>query len=246
MLSQENYDKNINNVLDYFNKNYKEPRDCFSDRLDKIKYYTTKYFVNLPQDINKQLDEILKHEINKNPIFDADKITSQIYVHKGDITQIKADAIVNAANADGLGCFEYSHKCIDNVIHSKAGPGLRLECNIVLSGSKIATSDAIITDGYNLQAKYIIHVVGPIYNKNRHKECCTELSYSYSNCLKLADNNNLDSIVFCCISTGIYGFPQEIASQIAIMAVKNYLQTSGSKIKVIFCTYSDTDYEFYR
>lgn len=246
MLSGEQYDKNINDILEYLNKYFREPEFEIKSGSNKIKYYTTKFFISLPKDVNDKLDEILWHEIQKYPIFDVEQIgDEQIYVHLGDITQIKADVIVNAANEDGLGCFTYDHKCVDNIIHNKAGPNLRAECNIILSGSKIKTSDAIITRGYNLPAKYVLHTVGPVYNKKIHDKSCLELSSCYSNCLGIADKYGFKSIVFCCISTGLYGFPQEEAAKIAIHSTKNYLRINGSKIKVIFCTFRDSDYELY-
>ena len=139
MPDKSEYKKNVSDVLNYFNKSFKEPAICFDTGLEKIYYYTTKYLINLPPELNKKLDKILQYEIHKNQIFNVNDMHGQIYLHQGDITQIRADAIVNAANADGLGCFEYKHKCIDNIIHNKAGPGVRFECNLVLSGSKIRT-----------------------------------------------------------------------------------------------------------
>jgi O-acetyl-ADP-ribose deacetylase (regulator of RNase III) len=239
-------DNSIKIVLDYLNATYEEPKKCFINGRDKIRYYMTKNFVVLPPEINKLMNEVLRNDIDKNKIIDINEIDSQISIIKYDITQIKADVIVNAANADGLGCFEFNHKCIDNIIHNKAGPALRLECKSVLGQNKIETSNAIITLGYNLPCKYIIHTVGPIYDTSIHELCCKQLKKCYSNCLELAINNKLESIVFCCISTGVYGFPADKAAIIAISTIKKFLQQTKSNIKIIFCTYTDNDFKLYQ
>lgn len=245
-MNERTYDKYIVDILSFLNNNFPEPEHFFNDGLSKINYYTTKYFVQLPPDLSKKMDEILRSEIQKNPVLDVDTIPNQISVIKHDITQIKADAIVNAANSDGLGCFEYNHKCIDNIIHSKAGPNLRLECKAILNGGKLRPSMAIITKGYNLPAKNVIHVVGPIYDQDKYIECATQLVKSYIHCLTLANAHGIKSIVFCCISTGVYKFPKDLASQIAVSAVKNFLRKSRIPIKIVFCTYTDEDYELYK
>lgn len=246
MVSEIEYNYYINNVLQYLNAIYPKQNYLFQDKLEEIKYFMTKYILVLPQNIGLQLDEILKYQIYRKPIFDATLIVPQILIINHDITQIKVDTIVNAANADGLGCFENGHKCIDNVIHNKAGPKLRLECKKILNGSKLKTSDTIITHGYNLPSKYIIHTVGPIYDKSKHIEHSLELEKCYTNCLSLADKYGLRSIVFCCISTGIYGFPKDSAARIALNAVNKYIYNTKSKIKIIFCTYTDRDYAIYK
>lgn len=221
-------------------KNYQIPHR------DKIRYYLTTKTIKLSPAINQLMDSILKYELNQNPILDIGKFQQQIILVKHDITQIKCDAIVNAANSKGLGCFEPDHKCIDNIIHNKAGPNLRLECETILKGREIETSGLIVTDAYNLPCKKIIHVVGPIYNKNTHNKCASQLLQCYINCLKTAHNNNFNSIVFCCISTGLYGFPAGLASKIATTTVKKFVKFFKPKMKIIFCTYSDKDYDLYQ
>ena len=216
------------------------------DDRDKIRYYLTTKTIKLSPPIDQIMDLILKYELNKNPILDISKLPQQIILIKHDITQIKCDAIVNAANSKGLGCFEPDHKCIDNIIHNKAGPNLRLECQTILKGKEIATSDLIITNGYNLPCKKIIHVVGPIYNKTTHDKCASELLQCYINCLRTAHNNNWNSIVFCCISTGLYGFPAGLAAKIATTTTKKFVKFFSPKMKIIFCTYIDKDYNLYQ
>lgn len=246
MITQTIYINYINNVLSYLNANYQKESYLFQNKFTEIKYFMTKYILDLPINISRDLDEILKYQIYNKSIIDVNLINKQISIINYDITQIKADAIVNAANSDGMGCFEYEHKCIDNVIHNKAGPKLRLECKNILNGSKLQTSNAIITKGYNLPAKYIIHTVGPIYDSTKHIEHSIQLEKCYTNCLTLADNYNLQSIVFCCISTGIYGFPKNLASKIAYTTINKYIYNTRSKIKIIFCTYSNNDYVIYK
>lgn len=247
------YDQNLSTILLHLEANYPNIAINRLSARDKIKYYVTKFFIDSPPHISELMDEILEYEIYAKPVLDigqsgshiSDNFDISISIIKHDITQIKADAIVNAANADGLGCFEYDHKCIDNIINNKAGPKLRLECKSILGKSKIATSGVIITKGYNLPAKYVIHTVGPIYDKINHHNCVDQLADCYINCLELATKLSLNNIVFCCISTGIYGFPADRAADIALLSVKTFLEQKKSPIKIIFCTYTDADYELY-
>jgi O-acetyl-ADP-ribose deacetylase (regulator of RNase III) len=160
---------------------------------------------------------------------------------QGDITRLKVDAIVNAANKLGLGCWHPLHACIDNAIHSAAGLQLRLECNRILQGGEIATGGAIITPGYNLPAKYVLHTVGPIVlagEPTRGQE--EQLAACYRSCLYQAKEQGCRSIAFCCISTGEYHFPHRRAAEIAIEACK------GARLRVIFNVFKEIDYEIYR
>lgn len=167
--------------------------------------------------------------------------TPGIYLYKGDITNIAVDAIVNAANSAMLGCFNPKHKCIDNVIHSKAGPRLRMECRNIMENNNI--SRAIITKGHCLPSKFVIHVAGPIYDKN--KDQAKTLANCYSDCLTLAFKYRLGSIAFCCISTGLYGYPKDDAASIAIRVAKNWLSSHDNKMDIIFDVFSDEDYNIY-
>lgn len=158
---------------------------------------------------------------------------------KGDITRLKVDAIVNAANSRGLGCWHPLHGCIDNAIHSAAGLQLRQECSNILRGGEIATGDAIITPGYNLPAKYVIHTVGPIIATGiPTPEQERQLADCYRNCLRLAEEKGCRSIAFCCISTGEFRFPNLRAAKIAI-------QTNNQAIQVVFNVFKDIDYDIY-
>ena len=166
---------------------------------------------------------------------------------QGDITQLKVDAIVNAANSRGLGCWHPLHGCIDNAIHSAAGLQLRQECNDILRGDEIATGDAIITKGYNLPAKYVIHTVGPIIATGiPTKEQERQLSDCYCSCIRLAQEKGCRSISFCCISTGEFRFPNRRAAEIAVETVTNALTHSHiNAFKVVFNVFKDTDNGIY-
>lgn len=176
-----------------------------------------------------------------------------VVLWKGDITRLKVDAIVNAANSQALGCFIPLHSCIDNCIHSAAGLQLRNECNTLMKGGELATGDCIITKGYNLPAKYVIHTVGPICATSNSNVSPTDeqkrlLAKCYTNCLHLASHHNLQSIAFCCISTGVFNFPNLHAAQIATDTVNEFINTQQqSSLKtIIFNVFSDNDYEIYR
>lgn len=161
---------------------------------------------------------------------------------QGDITRLKVDAIVNAANSRGLGCWQPLHECIDNAIHSAAGLQLRQECNKILGGNEIATGGAIITPAYNLPAKYVIHTVGPIIDPGTLPTTGQEhqLAGCYHSCLHLAQELDCRSIAFCCISTGVFNFPNRRAAEIAVNACRD------ARMRVIFCVFKDIDLDIYR
>lgn len=171
---------------------------------------------------------------------DKGTVLTKDRIWKGDITRLKVDAIVNAANSRGLGCWLPLHACIDNAIHSAAGLQLRQECNKILQGDEIATGGAIITPGYNLPAKWVIHTVGPIITTDAPTAGQEEqLACCYRTCLCLAKEHGCRSIAFCCISTGEFHFPNQRAAEIAVATCRD------AKIRVIFNVFKDTDYEIY-
>ena len=195
-------------------------------------------------------DDYLKEEIAKHGITDYKTLTpidNGIYLWQGDITTLKCDAIVNAANKKMLGCFCPNHKCIDNAIHTFSGVQLRLKCNEIMTaqGCGEKTGSAKITPAYNLPSKYVIHTVGPIIYGSPTDKDCEMLKSSYRSCLELADSYNLNSIAFCCISTGEFCFPNDKAAEIAVNAVKEFKAETGSKIEVIFNVFKDKDREIY-
>ena len=204
-----------------------------------------------PKRFLKVQDEYLKEEINKKGIVDINNlnpIQKGIYLWQGDITTLRCDAIVNAANSAMTGCYVPNHRCIDNAIHSFAGVELRLECDEIMNrqGHGEPTGQAKITNAYNLPCKYIIHTVGPIISYKLTSEDCELLANCYRSCLNLAAKNNLESIAFCCISTGEFHFPNDKAAQIAIKTVEEFMKKDTSVKKVIFNVFKDMDKEIYR
>ena len=177
-------------------------------------------------------------------ISDITPQTSDIRLWQGDITRLKVDAIVNAANAQALGCWAPLHNCIDNCIHSAAGIQLRKECADKMQGRLLATGDAFITKGYNLPAKHVIHTVGPIIPDGiPTKEQEEQLAQCYRSCLDLAEQNGLESIAFCCISTGVFHFPNQRAAEIAFETIKSYPRHSLKTI--VFNVFLDKDRDIY-
>ena len=204
-----------------------------------------------PKRFLKVQDEYLKEEIKKKGIVDINNlnpIQKGIYLWQGDITTLRCDAIVNAANSAMTGCYLPNHRCIDNAIHSFAGVELRLECDEIMNrqGHGEPTGQAKITNAYNLPCKYIIHTVGPIISYKLTSEDCELLASCYRSCLNLAAKNNLESIAFCCISTGEFHFPNDKAAQIAIKTVEEFMKKDTSVKKVIFNVFKDMDKEIYR
>ena len=210
--------------------------------------------VRLPAPIDDEFlkiqDEYLKEEILSKGIVDIknlSKVLDGIFLWKGDITTLKCDAIVNAANSGLTGCYIPGHNCIDNAIHTYAGIELRNECNdiILKKGHEEETGKAEITSAYNLPCRYVIHTVGPIVSGKLTKENEEDLESCYISCLKLATEYKLENVAFCCISTGVFGFPNEKAAEIAIDTVKKYRKDIDSKIEVIFNVFKQYDYEIY-
>ena len=168
---------------------------------------------------------------------------------QGDITRLAADAVVNAANAQALGCFAPLHACIDNCIHSAAGIQLREECHRLMQGRLLATGDAFVTPGYNLPARHVIHTVGPIVEGlYPTPEQVEQLACCYRRCLSLADGHGLHSIAFCCISTGVFRFPNSLAAKTAVETVKAWLDGHRQTTldTVVFNVFLDKDYGLYR
>lgn len=196
-------------------------------------------------------DEYLQEETQKKGVTDLADLTPvlpDIYLWQGDITTLCCDAVVNAANSALLGCYCPNHGCIDNAIHTFAGIQLRLACAELMrkQGHEEPAGQAKITPSFNLPCKYVIHTVGPIVDGVPTKTDRKLLRSCYLSCLGLADEKNLESVAFCCISTGEFHFPNEMAAETAIQTVKNYKADTGSKIKVIFNVYKDRDYRIYR
>lgn len=193
-------------------------------------------------------DEFLKEKIFSKGITDiADllPVKNGIYLWKGDITTLKCGAIVNAANSQMLGCFQPCHGCIDNAIHTFAGIRLRLECADIMNaqGFEEPTGTAKITSAYNLPCGHIIHTVGPIVSGALTEKNRRQLESCYKSCLETAVQNNVQSVAFCCISTGVFGFPQDEAAEIAVNTVMNFQRSND--IEVIFNVFRQDDFDIY-
>jgi O-acetyl-ADP-ribose deacetylase (regulator of RNase III) len=195
-------------------------------------------------------DEYLTEENKKRGqvnISDLTEIDDDIYLWKGDITTLCCGAIVNAANSGMTGCYQPCHNCIDNCIHTYAGIQLRNYCNDLMEkqGYPEPTGKAKITPAFNLPCDYVIHTVGPIVQGELNDTHCRQLESCYRSCLEIADENNISSIAFCCISTGVFMFPNEVAGKIAVNTVKNYKAETCSDIKVIFNVFKEYDEQIY-
>ena len=236
------------------NKRYEDmeiPQDFEEQRALLHALMNVRIAKNVDDEFIKVQDEYLKEEIKRKGIVDIDDlkpIKDGIYLWQGDITTLRCDVIVNAANSGMTGCYVPNHRCIDNCIHSFAGVQLRLECDEIMTkqGHGEPTGQAKITNSYNLPCKYIIHTVGPIINGKLTSEDCDLLESCYKSCLELAAKNNLDSIAFCCISTGEFHFPNDKAAQIAVKTVEEFMKKETSLKKVIFNVFKDMDKEIYR
>ena len=204
------------------------------------------------EELQTQLQE--KGVVELNACRDVARYVStnkQLLVWQGDITRLKVDAIVNAANSQMLGCFHPLHKCIDNAIHSAAGVQLREECYQLMlqQGREEPTGQAKITRAYNLPCKFVIHTVGPIITNGIPTEFQKEqLASCYRNIMACADENRLESIAFCCISTGEFRFPNQMAAEIAVRTVKDYLteHPDCSAKQVVFNVFKDVDKGIYQ
>ena len=193
-------------------------------------------------------DEELQAQLQEKGVVDLPDVPIQIW--QGDITRLRVDAIVNAANSQMLGCFHPLHKCIDNAIHSAAGVQLREECYQLMlqQGHEEPTGQAKITRAYNLPCKYVIHTVGPIIPNGIPTEFQKEqLASCYRSIMACADEHGLESVAFCCISTGEFRFPNELAAEIAVRTVKDYftLHPNCSVMTVVFNVFKDIDKEIY-
>ncbi|MGN1047848.1 MAG: protein-ADP-ribose hydrolase [Eubacteriales bacterium] len=202
-------------------------------------------------DFLKVQDEYLKEEIAAIGLTDLSSLSpmaQDIYLWQGDITTLRCDAIVNAANSGLLGCFCPCHGCIDNAIHTYAGIELRLECANIMEkqGHEEPAGKAKITKAYNLPCKYVLHTVGPITDGKITKKDEAQLASCYRSCLELAEQNDVKSVAFCCISTGEFHFPSKRAAEIAVKTVKDYKKQTNSKTEVIFNVFRDSDFEIYR
>lgn len=210
--------------------------------------------VRLPGKIGREFlrvqDEYLQAETAAKGITKLDDlhpVSEGLYLWQGDITTLRCDAIVNAANSGMTGCYVPNHRCIDNCIHSFSGIQLRMDCAEIMrtQGHEEETGKAKMTKAYNLPCRYILHTVGPIISGALTKADCDLLAACYRSCLELAAENHLESVAFCCISTGEFHFPNDKAAQIAVSTVKEFMRQETSVKKVVFNVFKDLDKEIY-
>lgn len=237
-----------------------------SDRIEKQRLYRALVNIREPKPISEEIlqieDEYLAEELEKKKITNVENIevvkekyqnsnitnSDKISLWQGDITKLKIQSIVNAGNSQGLGCFSPNHNCIDNQINTFAGIRLRLACNEIMKklDYNLETGKAIITKGYNLPSEYVIQTVGPIIEKEVTEEKKKELARCYISSLELAIENKIRTIAFPCISTGVFMFPKDVASKIAIETVDEFISANREKVdKVVFNLWSDEDVIIY-
>lgn len=206
----------------------------------------------------KKLDSLLQTELHEKAIVNGSEIAqsanldiqgTKIVLFQGDITSIQTDVIVNAANNQLLGCFQPLHGCIDNAIHSKAGVRLRDDCYIIMQKQKQleSTGAAKITRAYNLPSRFVIHTVGPIVQGNLNAQHERDLKKSYLSCLEVCKSiAQMKSIAFCCISTGVFGYPPEQAAETAFHTVCGWLKNNPGELDyVMFNVFTDQDRVIY-
>ena len=195
-------------------------------------------------------DAYLRQALAEDGITRAEDLTpvdGDLYLWQGDMTRLACGAIVNAANSGMTGCYVPNHACIDNCIHTFAGVQLRLDCAELMArqGHEEPTGQAKITRAYNLPCDYVLHTVGPIVTGRVTPEDERLLASCYRACLGLAEAHGVKSIAFCCISTGVFHFPNDRAAQIAVRTVRQYKAETNSEMKVIFNVFKDLDRELY-
>lgn len=211
----------------------------------------------MPSDVLKVQDEYLKERAEEKGIVhlsDIPVIRDGLSIWQGDITRLEVDAIVNAANSQMLGCFVPMHACIDNCIHTFAGIQLRAECKRQMDQLRVRfgsdyeqpTAIPMLTDAYNLPAKKVVHIVGPIVQYELTPELEEELADCYRNTLDMCADNGLKSVAFCCISTGVFHFPNDRAAEIAVHTVKTWIKSNPGAIdRVIFNVFKEKDKNIY-
>lgn len=253
--------------LDYLVEEFKADSDEYkdlqtpNDENGKRRILRSLMNIRMPRRMDESVlriqDDYLKERIRENGIVELSEIPiirDRLSVWQGDITRIKVDVIVNAANSQMLGCFVPMHTCIDNCIHTFAGVQLRAECNRQMNQLRIKygrdyeqpTAVPMLTDGYNLPAKKIIHIVGPIVQYKLTPALEKDLADCYRNTLYMCKENGLKSVAFCCISTGVFRFPNKRAAEIAVSTVEKWIADNpGCMERVIFNVFKDEDKKYY-
>ncbi len=256
-------DERLDLLIKTFREESKEYGDIIlpKDREGKRRILRSLMNVRMPRELAAEVlkvqDEyLLERAIEKGVVqfSDIPIVRDGLSVWQGDITRLAVDAIVNAANSQMLGCFIPMHTCIDNCIHTYAGVGLREECNRQMEALRLKygrnyeqpTAIPMLTEAYNLPARKVIHVVGPIVMDKLTPDLENDLSDCYKNVLDMCRDNGLKSVAFCCISTGVFNFPNERAAEIAVKTVDDWMKENPGRIeRVIFNVFKEIDKAIY-
>ncbi|QKY71550.1 protein-ADP-ribose hydrolase [Lentibacillus sp. CBA3610] len=248
-------------LIDYLlNENPNADKQMILDKTDTLEEKTALFRglcnIRQPEPVPKKFLEVQdafltqwNNERNITSLHDLQPVQQQLYLWQGDITTLAVDAIVNAANSELLGCTQANHDCIDNSIHTRAGVELRLACNELIKAQdrKEPMGKAKITEAYNLPSSFCIHTVGPFIDERGVSPLKEHLlASSYYSCLALADKYQLDTIAFCCISTGEFNFPNQRAAEIAVQTVEKYIRNTQTNLHIIFNVFKDEDLQIYQ
>ena len=263
MSKQMTQEERLDYLLEEFKADSGTYRDIETPRNTDGKQKILRSLMNIrmpramSSDVIRIQDEYLKGRSEEKGIVtlsDIPEIREGLSVWQGDITRLAVDAIVNAANSQMLGCFIPMHSCIDNCIHTYAGVQLRAECSRQMDQLRVRfgrnyeqpTAVPMLTDGYNLPAKKIIHIVGPIVQYRLTLSLERDLADCYLNTLDMCKENGLKTVAFCCISTGVFHFPNRKAGEIAVETVTNWMNEHPGEIeRVIFNVFKDEDRAIY-
>lgn len=245
--------KELSEEMPHMQAHFKEyPNQTIEDKFEIFRgYCNVRPPLLAKEKFLEMQDQVLQTLMKDRQITRLDQlqpIEEQIYLWQGDTTTLEVDAIVNAANSDLLGCTQANHNCIDNAIHTRAGIQLRLACHEIIEnqGKREPMGRAKLTSAFNLPAKYVIHTVGPFIDQRGVTPLKQSLlESSYQACLQLAEQEQLSTIAFCCISTGEFNYPNRLAAETAIRTVRNYLNTTSSNLKVVFNVFKDLDFHLY-
>ncbi|GGM94341.1 macro domain-containing protein [Streptomyces fuscichromogenes] len=218
----------------------------------------------LPEGADRELDALLGAERQLRPAVPALELrtveeefhgtafpaAAETVLWRGDITTLAADAVVNAANSELLGCFRPLHPCIDNAIHNAAGPRLRDDCHTIITAQRALepTGTAKITRGYHLPARYVLHTIGPVVRSRPHAHDAQALASSYRACLDLAaEVETIRTVALCAVSTGVFGYPKEEAAPVALHTVADWIAAHPGRFdRVVFTVFEDDDELAYR
>ncbi len=227
------------------------PQDGASQRLLLRALLNVRPPMAASEELLRLQDSYLQARLGQKQIVDADtlpEIQPGIKLWRGDITNLRCDAIVNAANSALLGCFCPNHGCIDNAIHTYAGVQLRLACAELMArqGHGEMVGQAKLTPGFNLPCRYVLHTVGPYVEGRVTRKHRAMLASCYRSCLDVAEEHGLGSVAFCCISTGEFHFPNDIAAEIALETVTAHPAVRAKRIQVVLNVFKEQDERIYR